>query len=103
MVSVNDENLHLYQQQGQNNVQNNNQPNIEQLSPLDKFNLAIVIANSIPDEDILPLEIAALQMVKEHTTIDEIAMWIASKQKDVRDHPEYEANIIQTRQLLGLQ
>jgi hypothetical protein len=79
------------------------QPNPELLSPLDKFNLAIVKANSIPDENILPLGIAALQMANEHVTIDEIAMWIASKQKDVRDHPEYEANLIRTRQLLGLQ
>ena len=103
MVSVNDENLPLYQQQDQNNVQNNNQPNPEPPSALDKFNLAIVKANTISDENILPLGIAALQMANEHATIDEIAMWIASKRKDVRDHPEYEANIIEIRQLLGLQ
>ena len=72
MVSVNNENLPLYQQQDQNNVQNNNQPNIEQLSPLDKFNLAIVKANSISDENILPLGIAALAMANENATIDEI-------------------------------
>ena len=95
MVSVNDENIPLYQQQEPNNL--------EPLSPLDKFNLAIVKANSIPDEDILPLGIAALQMANKHATIDEIAMWIASKRKDVRDHPEYEANLIEIRQLLGLQ
>ena len=100
MVSVNDENLPLYQQQ---QVQNNNQPNPEPPSALDKFNLAIVKANTISDENILPLGIAALQMANEHATIDEIAMWIASKRKDVRDHPEYEANIIEIRQLLGLQ
>ena len=100
MVSVNDENLPLYQQQ---QVQNNNQPNPEPPSALDKFNLAIVKANTISDENILPLGIAALQMANEHATIDEIAMWIASKRKDVRDHPEYEANLIEIRQLLGLQ
>ena len=100
MVSVNDENLPLYQQQ---QVQNNNQPNPEPPSALDKFNSAIIKANTISDENILPLGIAALQMANEHATIDEIAMWIASKRKDVRDHPEYEANIIEIRQLLGLQ
>ena len=93
MVSVNDENLPLYQPN----------PNPESLSALDKFNLAIEKANNILDENILPLDISAFAMANENATIDEIAMWIASKRKDVRDHPEYEANLILTRQLLGLQ
>jgi len=93
MVSVNDENLHLYQPN----------PEPEPLTALDKFNLAIVKANSILEENILSLEISALAMANEHATIDEIAMWIASKRKDVRDHPEYEENLILTRQILGLQ
>ena len=79
------------------------QPNPELLSALDKLNLAIVKANNILEENILPLEISALAMANKNATIDEIAMWIASKQKDVRDHPEYEANLLRTRQLLGLQ
>ena len=95
MVTVNDENIPLYQQQEPNNL--------EPLSALDNFNLAIVKANSILDENVLSLEISALAMANEHATIDEIAMWIASKRKDVRDHPEYEANLIEIRQLLGLQ
>lgn len=74
-----------------------------ELSALDKFNLALEKANNIPDENILPLEIAALAMTNENSTIEDIAMWLAAKQKDKRDHPEYEENIIQTRQLLGLQ
>ena len=93
MVSDNDENLPLYQ----------HNPNPESLSALDKFNLAIEKANNIFDENILPLDMAALAMTNKNANIDEIAMWIASKSKDVRDHPEYEANVILTRQLLGLQ
>ena len=99
MVSVNDNQI---MEQEPNNIYNN-QPNPEPLSALDKFNLAIVRANSILDENVLSLEISALAMANENATVDEIAMWIAAKRKDVRDHPEYKANIIEIRQLLGLQ
>lgn len=76
--------------------------NPEPLSALDKFTLAIVKANDILDANILPLGISALAMANENATIDEIAMWIAARRKDKRDNPEYEANLIQTRKLLGL-
>ena len=76
--------------------------NLEPLSALDKFTLAIVKANDILDANILPLGISALAMANENATIDEIAMWIAARRKDKRDNPEYEANLIQTRKLLGL-
>lgn len=78
------------------------QYNPEPLSALDKFTLAIVKANDILDANILPLGISALAMANENATIDEIAMWIAARRKDKRDNPEYEANLIQTRKLLGL-
>ena len=48
-------------------------PKVELLT-LDKFNLALEKANNIPDENILPLEIAALAMTNENSTIEDIAM-----------------------------
>ena len=89
-------------EQEQNNLNIYDILNLEQLSALDKFNLAIVKSNSILDDNILPLSVAALTMENENATIDEIAMWLAAKRKDKRDHPEYEANLIRTRKLLGL-
>ena len=89
-------------EQEQNNLTIYDILNLEQLSALDKFNLAIVKSNSILDDNILPLSVAALTMENENATIDEIAMWLAAKRKDKRDHPEYEANLIRTRKLLGL-
>lgn len=91
------------QEQAQNNINIYDILNPEPLSALDKFNLAIVRANSILDENVLSLEISALAMANENATVDEIAMWIAAKRKDKRDHPEYEANLIEIRQILGLQ
>jgi len=73
-----------------------------ELSALGKFNLALEKANNISYENILPLEIAALAMTNENSTIEDIAMWLAAKQKDKKDHPEYEDNLIETRKLIGL-
>ena len=99
MVTAND-NLSIEKEQ--NNLNIYDILNLEPLSALDKFNLAIVRANSILDKNVLSLEISALSMANENATVDEIAMWIASKRKDKRDHPEYEDNLILTRNLLGL-
>jgi hypothetical protein len=99
MVTAND-NLSIEKEQ--NNLNIYDILNLEPLSALDKFNLAIIKAKQISDENILPLEIAALAMTNENSTIEDIAMWLAAKQKDKKDHPEYEDNLIQTRKLLGL-
>jgi|688.fasta_scaffold1137571_2 hypothetical protein len=100
MVSINDNSS---TEKEQNNLNIYDILNLEPLSALDKFNLAIVKSNSILDNNILPLSVAALTMENENATIDEIAMWLAAKRKDKRDHPEYEANLIRTRKLLDLQ
>jgi hypothetical protein len=99
MVSINDNSS---TEQEQNNLNIYDILNLEPLSALDKFNLAIVKSNSILDDNILPLSVAALTMENENATIDEIAMWLAAKQKDKKDHPEYEDNLIETRKLLKL-